>query len=86
MSLTERAIVNLKATGKQHKHFDGGGLYLPLSPAGGKLWRLFYRINGKEKLLSFGKYPAISLKMARQLRDEAKELIAQGIDPAERQK
>ncbi len=86
MSLTDRGIVNLKATGKQHKHFDGGGLYLLVSPAGGKLWRLFYRINGKEKLLSFGKYPAISLKMARQLRDEAKELIAQGIDPAERKK
>jgi integrase len=86
MSLTDRAIVNLKATGKQHKHFDGGGLYLMVSPAGGKLWRLFYRINGKEKLLSFGKYPAISLKKARQLRDEARELIAQGGDPAERKK
>ncbi len=43
MPLTDRAIRNLKATGKIHKHFDGGGLYVHVSPSGGKLWRLFYR-------------------------------------------
>ena len=56
MKLTDRAVINLKATGKQHKHYDGGGLYLLVSPTGGKLWRLFYRFNGKEKLLSFVHY------------------------------
>jgi integrase len=86
MKLTDRAIANLKATGKQHKHFDGGGLYVHVSPVGGKLWRLFYRFNGKDKLLSFGAYPAVSLKMARERRDEAKALLAQGIDPSEYKK
>jgi integrase len=86
MPLTDRFIQNLKANTKQHKHFDGGGLYVHVSPAGGKLWRLSYRYNGKVKLLSFGAYPAVSLKMARDRRDEAKSLLAQGIDPGERKK
>lgn len=86
MKLTDRAIVNLKTTGKIHKHFDGGGLYIHVSPTGGKLWRLFYRFDGKDKLLSFGAYPAVSLKMARERRDEAKALLARGIDPAEHKK
>ncbi len=54
MPLTDRAIVNLKKTGKIHKHFDGGGLYIHVSASGGKLWRLPYRFDGREKLLSFG--------------------------------
>ena len=86
MKLTDRAIVNLKATGKIHKHFDGGGLYVHVSPTGGKLWRLFYRFNGKTKLVSFGSSPAVSLKAAREHRDRAKELLAQGIDPGEYKK
>ena len=75
MKLTDRAIANLKATGKIHKHADGGGLYLHVSPSGGKLWRLFYRFGGKVKLLSFGTSPAVSLKLARERRDEAKALL-----------
>ena len=82
MPLTDRAILNLKANGKQHKHFDGGGLYLVVYPTGGKAWRLSYRYAGKENTLSFGSYPAVSLKMAREKREEAKTLLAQGIDPA----
>lgn len=62
---------------------DGDGLFLYTSPAGGKLWRLAYRFNGKQKLLSFGPYPAVSLKEARRRKDEAKELLAAGIDPGE---
>ncbi len=84
MSLTDRAIINLKPTGKSSKHFDGGGLHIFLSPTGGKLWRLVYRFEGKEKLLSFGQYPAVGLKMARERRDEAKEMLAKGIDPGAR--
>ena len=86
MPLTDRAIVNLKTTGKMHKHFDGGGLYIHVSPTGGKLWRLFYRFNGKTKLLSFGAYPAVTLKMARDRRDEAKAMLAKGVDPGEYKK
>ncbi len=86
MPLTDRSIQNLKTTGKQHKHFDGGGLHIHVSPTGGKLWRLSYRHNGKGKLLSFGAYPAVTLKMARERRDEAKSLLARGIDPGEHKK
>ena len=86
MPLTDRAIINFKSTGKVHKHFDGGGLYIHVSPTGGKLWRLFYRFGGKTKLLSFGAYPAISLKRARELRDNAKTLLAEDIDPGEHKK
>ena len=84
--LTDRAIINLKPTGKASKHFDGGGLLLFHSPTGGKLWRLVYRFEGKEKLLSFGQFPAVSLKLAREKRDEAKELLARGVDPGELKK
>jgi integrase len=86
MPLSDRSILNLKTTGKPHKHFDGGGLHIHVSPAGGKLWRLAYRFNGKTKLLSFGTYPAVTLKMARDRRDEAKSLLARGIDPGEHKK
>ncbi len=81
MPLTDRAVLNLKANGKQHKHFDGGGLHLVVYPTGGKCWRLSYRYAGKENTLSFGSYPAVSLKIAREKREEAKALLAQGIDP-----
>ena len=59
MPLNDRQIKNAKptGTGKKAKLFDGGGLYLEVTPAGGKLWRLKYRVGGKEKLLSIGKYP-----------------------------
>lgn len=85
MSLTDTHIRNLKATDKVQKLSDGG-LYLHCAPAGGKLWRLAYRFNGKQKLLSFGAYPAVSLKDARARRDEAKELLAKDIDPGEEKK
>jgi hypothetical protein len=86
MALSDRSIINLKTTGKPHKHFDGGGLHIHVSPTGGKLWRMTYRFNGKTKLLSFGAYPAVTLKMARDRRDEAKSLLARGIDPGEHKK
>ncbi len=81
MSLTDRAISNFKANGKLQKHADGGGLYIHISPSGGKLWKMAYRYNGKQKNLSFGAYPLISLKMAREKREDAKRKLAEGIDP-----
>ena len=86
MSLTDTAIRKSKASEKPQKLFDGGGLFLLVSPAGGKWWRIKYRFDGKEKLLSLGTYPEISLKDARERRDEARKLIAKGIDPSEERK
>lgn len=82
MPLTDRAIVAFKATGKAQKHFDGGGLHIFVSPTGGKLWRLAYRFHGKSKLLSLGQYPVVTLRMARDRREEAKRLLENGIDPS----
>ena len=70
MSLTDTSIRNLKIPSKTAKLFDGGGLYLEVSPSGGKWWRLKYRYAGKEKRLSLGVYPGVTLRMARDKRDE----------------
>lgn len=86
MPLTDTAIKNAKPGEKHIKLFDGGGLYLEVSPAGGKWWRLKYRFRGKEKRISLGVYPAVSLKEARNRRDSAKTLIASGVDPGEHKK
>lgn len=81
MTLTDTAIRNAKPSAKPVRMFDGGGMYLEVSPAGGKLWRMKYRVDGKEKRLSFGVYPDVGLRDAREKRDEARKLLAQGIDP-----
>ncbi|MCD7984351.1 MAG: integrase arm-type DNA-binding domain-containing protein [Desulfovibrio sp.] len=81
MPLTDTHIRNIRSTGKPKKHFDGGGLFLFVTPSGSKLWRMAYRFEQKSKLLSFGEYPTISLKDARERREEAKRLLAKGIDP-----
>jgi hypothetical protein len=116
MALTDTAVRNAKPglkPGKDknekpipvdgpYKLFDERGLFLLVTPSGGKWWRLRYKFDGKEKLLSLGVYPDVSLasqtkkdeetgktqkiKGARELRDEARELIAQGIDPGENRK
>ena len=78
---------NLAPSEKPRKYADGDGLYLLVKPSGVKLWRMKYYFNKKEKLLSFGEYPhPVSLKDARAKRDEAKALIARGIDPSEHKK
>ncbi len=82
MSLTDRAILNLRKSDKRQKVFDGGGLYVHVFTNGKKYWRMSYRFDGKPKTLSFGEYPLVGLKMAREKRDEAKELLLRGIDPA----
>ena len=81
MALTDQKIRSVKPSERQVKIFDGGGLFLLVTPRGGKLWRLKYRHEGKEKLLSLGAYPEISLADARMRRDEARKQIAHGIDP-----
>ena len=86
MKLTDTLLRGLKVSGKVQKLADGGGLYLYVSPTGGKLWRMDYRFNGKRKTLSFGAYPAVSLKDARTRRDEAKEDLAASLDPGEQKK
>lgn len=86
MPLTDTAIRNAKAKAKLYKLFDERGLFLLVSPSGGKWWRLKYRFDGKEKLLSLGVYPDVSLKDARELRDEARKRLAKGIDPSQHRK
>ena len=81
MHLTDTHIKRLKPGEKETKHADGGGLTLLVKPNGSKLWRLRYRFEGKQKDLALGKYPAVSLAVAREERAEAKALLAQGIDP-----
>ena len=98
MPLTDTAIRNAKPTEKPVRLFDAGGLYLELSPTGGKWWRFKYRFAGKEKRLSLGVYPDVPLagrkdkntgewiKGARDRRDEARQLLAEGVDPGENRK
>jgi len=82
MALTDVAIRNTKAGAKAIKLADGGGMFLLVTPTGGKLWRLKYRVDGREKLLAIGAYPEIGLGEARRRREEARELIALGKDPS----
>lgn len=71
-----------KPTDKGYKLFDTMGLHLKIEPTGSRLWRLKYRYGGKEKLLSLGAYPYISLKRAREKREEARRLLEEGCDPS----
>jgi hypothetical protein len=71
---TDTKLRALKPSGKIQKLSDCDGLYIHVSPAGGKLWRLFYRFDGKQKTLALGKYPEVSLAEARKRRDEARAL------------
>ncbi|MXO55571.1 tyrosine-type recombinase/integrase [Pontixanthobacter gangjinensis] len=82
MALTDTSIRNTKPGLKPRKLADGEGMFLLVTPAGGKLWRLKYRIDGREKLLSMGSYPEVSLAEARNRRREARELISTGKDPS----
>lgn len=80
--LTATQVANAKPRANMYKMFDGGGLFLQVNPSGGKHWKMKYRKNdGKEGLLTFGSYPAVSLEQARKLRDEARANKAAGVDP-----
>ncbi|MBI1909867.1 MAG: integrase arm-type DNA-binding domain-containing protein [Deltaproteobacteria bacterium] len=86
MPLTDIAIRNAKPKKESYRLWDGGGLNLEISPTGNKWWRLKYRFNGKEKRLSFGVYPDVTLKDAREKRDQARRLLAADTDPSENRK
>jgi len=80
--LNDKAVAAAKAKEKDFKVSDGDGLFVLVKTNGSKLWRLKYRFGGKEKLLSFGQYPAVSLKQARDWTLDARKLIAAGLDPS----
>lgn len=86
MPLTDTAIRTAKPEAKAKKLADERGLFLLVTPSGGKWWRFKYRFDGKEKLLSLGTYPDVSLKSARERRDDARRLLADGINPGEHRK
>ncbi|WP_103182518.1 tyrosine-type recombinase/integrase [Pectobacterium odoriferum] len=83
MPLNARQIETAKPQDKEYKLTDGAGLYLLIKPNGAKYWRLKYRVAGKEKKLSIGVYPDISLAEARLKREEARKIVASGGDPSE---
>jgi hypothetical protein len=80
--LTHIKITTAKPSEKLYKLHDTLGLYLAVKPNGSKLWRMNYRFLGKQKTLHLGKWPAVGLAAARAKRDEAREQIAAGMDPA----
>jgi len=80
--LTEMAIKKAKPEAKAYKMSDGGGMFLLVQPTGSKWWRLKYRISGKEKMLSIGVYPDVTLSEARDRREQARKLLANGGDPS----
>ncbi|MBB2931272.1 tyrosine-type recombinase/integrase [Paraburkholderia silvatlantica] len=86
MPLSDTAIRNAKTGVRPTKLSDGGGLFLLLNPNGSRWWRLKYRFGGKEKLISLGTYPDVSLKEARDRRDEARKKLTAGYDPGEARK
>ena len=82
MKLTELQVRKAAPGEKPRKLADGAGMYLLVTPSGGKLWRLKYRVDGKEKVLALGRYPDVGLADARARRDEARRQIARGTDPS----
>lgn len=82
MPLTDITIRKAKAKTSAYKLSDGGGMFLLVTPKGGKWWRISYRHEGKQKTISLGTFPEVSLGMARQLREDARKVIASGVDPS----
>jgi integrase len=82
MPLTDIVVRNAKPRAKPYKISDGGGLHLLVQANGAKLWRLAYRFAGKQKTLALGGYPAVTLQKARKNRDDARQLLADGLDPS----
>lgn len=83
MPLNARQVDTTKPKEKPYKLTDGGGLYLQVNTNSSKYWRMKYRFAGKEKKLSFGTYPDVSLADARAKRNEARKTLANGSDPGE---
>ena len=85
-ALTERIAAQAKVKGKQYKMADGGGMYLLINSTGSKYWRLNYRFDGKQKTLALGVYPDVSLSEARNGPEQARKLLANGVDPSDIQR
>ncbi len=83
MALTDATIRNAKPGEKPRKLTDGDGLYILLTPAGSRLWRYDYRFDGKRKTLSLGAYPGVTLREAREKRDDTRKMLRDGIDPSQ---
>ena len=86
MPLTDTAVRNAKPKDTTYSLTDERGLSVQVQPSGGKWWRLRYRFEGKAKMLSLGTYPDVTLGKARERRDDARRLLADGIDPGENRK
>jgi integrase len=86
MALSDTACRSAKGRETEYKLSDGGGLYLLVKSSGARLWNQAYRFSGKQKKLSHGAYPTVTLAEARRLRDEAKKLLASGVDPGANKK
>ena len=86
MALSNTQVQKAKPSNKNYRLYDEKGLYLEVTPAGGKLWRLKYRFDGKEKRLALGAYPTVGLKAARDERDTARNLLANKVDPGAHRK
>ncbi|WP_042676217.1 Arm DNA-binding domain-containing protein, partial [Xanthomonas citri] len=86
MPLSDAAVRNAKPAAKPVRLFDGGGLYVEISPKGAKLWRWKYRFGGKEKRLALGVYPEIGLADARAQHLEARKVLRSGVDPADKRR
>ncbi len=86
MALTDTQIKKIKTKDKPYKVSDGGGLYLWATPSGGKLWRWSYRHEGKQKVMTLGRYPDVPLALARERHSEARKLLATSVDPMAQRK
>jgi len=86
MPLTELKVRNAKAAAKPVKMTDGNGMHLLITTHGSKYWRFQYRFGSKQKILALGVYPEVTLSEARRRRDEARQLVANGVDPSEKRK
>src|SRR5215469_941358 len=84
--LTVTEVKGARAADRPYKMGDQGGLYLQVTETGSKLWRYHYRIDGKQKLLSLGQYPDVSLKDAREKHQAARSQVADGVDPSAQRK
>jgi hypothetical protein len=84
--LTDIEVKRAKMQDKPYKMSDSGNLCLWVTPSGGKIWRWAYRLEGKEKLMTFGKYPDVPLSLARSRHAETRQVLATGVDPLAQRK
>lgn len=84
--LNEAKIRSARPQERAYKLFDERGLFMLVTPTGGRLWRFRYRLGGVEKLLTLGAYPDVTLKRAREKREDARKLVADGVDPSAKRK